>query len=307
MKLQSLLLVALLLAAPRARAGEVRTWTDVTDRYTIEATLIAFDKDQVVIERASDGELGVVDLDKLSKTDHQYLQSKEAVQTASDLDDSVQKWTLQSGLQVNGRLVDFCRKEVVLKRTRGKVYVNGRVLGNLPPIYQRMVPKIVAQAGNQVTNEKTLTTWLASRKGLPQTFVVDGVRLELENGDEYGVPFFMFSDDALAILKPGWNHWLASNDDGGAQQEQAFVLQTAAARYQQDRQDRRQIAQMQLSMQAIQAGVTSMWEVTLYPARGNNAPPLWIPSMGRSSREATQNALARNPGYVAGPVRRVSN
>ena len=59
----------------------------------------------------------------------------------------------------------------------------------------------------------------------------------------------------------------------------------------------------QAQLQAVQAGITSMWEVTLYPARGNANPPLWVTATGRNSLEATRNALTQNPGYVAGPVR----
>ena len=292
------------------QAGEVRTWTDATGKYTIEATLIAFDDDQVIIERAEDNELASVDIEKLSTADQEYLESKEAIDEANELNGAVQKWTLKSGLQVAGRLVDYGRKEVVIRRTRGKVYVNDRVLGNLPPIYQRMVPLIVGNAGNKVDDERTLVKWLASRKGEPQTFEVDGVILELENGDEYGVPFFMLSEEDLAVLQPGWDHWLANHEDIEAQQDQAFMLQTEAARYQQQQQEQQQsqrrIAQLQLGLQAVEAGVTSVWEVTLYPNRGNPSPPQWVTVFARDSRAAAQQAVDQNPGFSVGPIRRVS-
>ena len=79
----------------------------------------------------------------------------------------------------------------------------------------------------------------------------------------------------------------------------------AAAR-QHDAQVRREIAMMQLKLQAVEAGVTSLWEVTLYPDRGNNSPPQWVVVPGRDSRQATANALAQNLGFVAGPVRRIA-
>ena len=46
----------------------------------------------------------------------------------------------------------------------------------------------------------------------------------------------------------------------------------------------------------MQAGVTSLWEVTLYPARGTAGPPLWVVVPGRNSIDATNQALAQNPG-----------
>ena len=59
-------------------------------------------------------------------------------------------------------------------------------------------------------------------------------------------------------------------------------------------------------MQAVQAGLTSLWEVTLFPAGGRGGPPLWVVVPGRDSRQATAAALQQNPGFVAGPVRRVA-
>ncbi|MEX2306602.1 MAG: hypothetical protein WD738_03370 [Pirellulales bacterium] len=84
------------------------------------------------------------------------------------------------------------------------------------------------------------------------------------------------------------------------------MLQSLAAARQRNEQLDRQIAMMQLNLEAAQAGVTSLWEVTLYPARPNAGPPLWVVVPGRNSAQATANALAQHPGYVAGPVRRDS-
>jgi len=37
-----------------------------------------------------------------------------------------------------------------------------------------------------------------------------GCTVELENGDQYGVPFLFFSDADLEVLRPGWERWLAA-------------------------------------------------------------------------------------------------
>jgi hypothetical protein len=68
----------------------------------------------------------------------------------------------------------------------------------------------------------------------------------------------------------------------------------------------REIAMMQLQLQAVQADLTSLWEVTLFPVAGQGGPPLWVVVPGRDSRQATLAALEKNPGYVPGSVRRVS-
>lgn len=311
MKLATLTIAAVLLLSPTLTAGEVRTWTDATGNYTIEASLIAFYESQVVLERADDKELGIVDIEQLSEEDQQYLQSKEAVQAAHELTGALQKWTMRSGLQVNGRLVDYGRREVTLERRRGNIYVNDRLFDNLPGVYQKIVPLIVAelaegQGTRRVTDKQSLESWLTSRRGGPVTFTVDGVVLELENGDEYSLPFFLFSQEDLRVLQPGWETWLASHEDDEARRQESFRLQAAAAAYHQDRQQQRQIAQMQLGLQAVEAGITSVWEVTLYPGQGVVGPPLWVPVFARDSRDAALQALAQYPGYVAGPVRRVS-
>ncbi|MEN0111054.1 MAG: hypothetical protein AAF805_10050, partial [Planctomycetota bacterium] len=88
--------------------------------------------------------------------------------------------------------------------------------------------------------------------------------------------------------------------------DHGLELRSLAEAYRKDAAQRDRVARLQLGMQAIEAGVTSLWEVTLYPGPGVGGPPLWVASPGRDSRAATAAALARNPGYVAGPVRRVS-
>ncbi|WP_425396168.1 SHD1 domain-containing protein [Aeoliella sp.] len=313
MKIATLLLAATvtLAAATSATAGKVRTWTDSSGKYTIDATLVAFNEKDVVIERASDKQLGTVPIDKLSEKDKEYLKTKEAIDSAHEVTGGMQRWTLKDGLEIIGRLVDYGRKEIVLRRSRGTVYVNDRAFQNLPAIYQKIIPLIVQHAGNGVTDARSLEQWLASRRGAPQTFTVDGVVLEMENGDEYGIPFFMFSDKDLDVLQPGWDKWLAAHEKANheARQHEALRLQTEAAQYHQEReaQERRRIAEMQLGLQAVEAGVTSVWEVTLYPEPGNPGPPLWVTGFARDSRSASYQALAKHPGYTVGPVRRVSN
>lgn len=287
--------------------AEARTWTDTTGNYTIDADLIGFDDDHVILQRDADSELGSVPLEKLSEADRNFLKRQSANGEASGVMDAPQLWTLRSGLKAPGRLVDYTQRNVVIERKRGHVYVNGRRFENLPKIYQKVAPMVVAEfEGNQVSDGDSLERWLVHRKGQPVQYTVDGVVLEIESGDEYALPFFLFSEKDLQVLQPGWDAWLQAHGDYDTQQDHSFQLQSLAAAYQQDAAERRQIAQLQLGMQAVEAGVTSLWEVTLYPGQGVGGPPLWVVVPGRDSRVAQQNAIARNPGYLAGPVRRVS-
>lgn len=283
-----------------------RTWTDSTGHYSVEADLIAFNDSTVVLQRA-DHELVAVPIEKLSAADQEYLKSKEASELATQTADAEQTWTMVDGSKVVGRVVDFARRDMTVQRRRGRIYVNDRRFENLPEIYQRMVPKIVAHFEKlQVADESGLNSWLIRQRGQPRTFTLEGVVLELENGDEYGFPFFFFTPEDLRILKPGWDEWLAAHEDYDRRDDQAFLLQSAAAARQRDAEVQREIALMQLNLQAVQAGLTAVWEVTLYPAAGTTGPPIWVAEFGRNSAQAIENALRSHPGYVAGPVRRVS-
>ena len=286
--------------------AEARIWTSATGDYTIDAELIAFDDRHVVLKR-EDSQLGQVPLTDLSQADRDYLATKEASQIRSDSLEAMQTWTMQDGLRVVGRVVDYGRQEMTIQRRRGKIYVNDRVFENLPQVYQHMVPRIVAHF-EQVTSadQRGFEAWVMRLRGQPKSFALEGVVLELENGDEYRVPFFFFSDKDQRLLKAGWNEWLAANESYDQQANESFKLQSLAAAMQRDAQVDREIAMMQLNMQAIEAGITSAWEVTLYPAAGNPSPPRWVVVPGRNTAQATAAAVSQNPGFVAGPVRRVS-
>jgi hypothetical protein len=305
---QPALVVSAMASLAVSQTASARLWTDATGRYTIEADLVTFNDEQVVLQR-EDGELGAVEVEKLSDADREYLQSKEADETVRKTTGDLQTWRLRSGNQVVGRIVDYARREVTLQRRRGKIYVNDRVFENLPEIYQLMLPRVVNHFEKvNPENERGLRAWLVRQRGQARTFTVEGVVFELENGDEYVVPFFLFSDEDIEILKSGWEEWLAANHekDYDRRDDQAFMLESLAAARQNDAEIKRRIATLQLGLQAVEAGVTSLWEVTLYPGRGMAGAPLWVVVPGRDSRQATNNALAQNPGYVAGPVRRVS-
>lgn len=291
-------------AAAAANSALARTWTDSTGKYTVDADLVAFNERHVVLQKA-DHQLISVPLDKLSDADRQFLQSEEANSAMSAATGGMQTWMLTNGLKVVGRVVDYARRDVTLQRRRGNIYVNDRRFDNLPEIYQKMIPFIVAHFDRlNRPDREGLTAWLVRQRGEPRTFTVEGVVLELENGDEYGVPFFFFSDEDQQLLRPGWDEWLAAHEDFQRQSDSAFRLQSLAAAHQRDRQVKGQIAQTQLLLQAVQAGITSVWEVMLDPPRGM---PQSVVVYGRNSRDAANAALRQFPGATVGPIRRVSN
>ena len=403
--IRATLCFAVLLAA--AAPTEAREWKDATGMYTLEADLVGFDRDTVVLQRKNK-ELGSIAIDQLSKEDQEYLKSKEAQEIHSDNLETNQTWTLASGTQVLGKVVDYDRRDVTVQRRRGRIYVDDTLYDNLPQIYQQMLLRVIAHEENiEMPGRAALDLWVRGLRGQPRTYHLEGVVLELPNGNEYAVPFFLFAEKDQELLRSGWDAWIqgqngnppaskmlaaanphanppananppagnpgvpvppppgngaanpkatppktnqgnadanaanaameklnaignlnplgdlspeaqaaaradreaqqkANDSQNYSQDDHSLHLQSLAAAYQQDRQVNRQIAMMNLNMQAIQSGLTSAWEVTLYPVAGNPYPPRWVVTMGRNSEIATQIALQQNPGFVAGPVRRVS-
>lgn len=285
--------------------ADARTWTDSTGNYRTEADLIGFDDTTVVLKKA-DHQLVAVAVARLSKEDQAYLQSKEAIEHRRGSASTMQTWTMASGLKVIGKVVDYARREINIQRRRGKIYVNDRLFDNLPDIYQKMLPKIISHfEKTPIEDKRALESWAMKLRGESKTFTLEGVVLELENGDEYNVPFFFLSQDDLNILRPGWERWLAADKDRKKQEQESFLLQSQAQAYQQDRLANQQIAMMQLQMQGYQAGLFDLWEVRLFPGPGVASPPLSVVVPARDSRSATMEAVRRNPGFVAGPVSRV--
>ncbi len=299
---------SLLFLTADTTTAAARIWTDSTGRYTLEAELVASSDTTVVLKRA-DHELVAMPIEKLSVQDREFLKSPAGIPGAGEASGGEQTWSLRDGTQLVGRIVDYASRDLTIQRRRGRIYANDRAFDNLPEFYQRLLPQIVAQLeGLPRADRGSLEAWLIRQRGAARTFHLDGVVLETTNGDEYAVPFELFSEADLKLLKPRWNDWLAAerNKDYTAQEDRAFLLRSLAAARQRDQQVQREIALMQLKMQAVAAGVTSLWEVTLYPTAGHRGPPLWVVVPGRDSRQATATALEQNPGYIAGPVRRIA-
>ena len=307
MKRTQLLFASLVVVAVCVDRAQARLWSDISGNYKVEADLIAFSPTKVVLERTDDKQLISLRPEELSQADQDFLKSKEADDTTNTLAHTMQTWTMASGLKVVGRVVDYGRKQVTIQRQDGKIFVNDRPFDNLPQVYQIMIPKIVAFFEHlQRDDRQALEDWAVRQRGQPRTFNCEGVLFEIENGDRYAIPFFLFSEEDQKVLKPGWDAWAGAKDEEyDKKEDSSFDLRALAAANAQNAAASDQIARTQLLMQAVTAGVTNLWEVTLYPASGRGE---WLSVVvpGRDSREATIAALQRNPGYTAGPVRRLN-
>jgi len=287
-------------------ASDARQWTDSSGNYSLSATLVGFNDTIVVLENEK-RDLLSIPIAKLSKEDQEYLKSKEATDAVGKQDD-LSTWTTRRGLKVRGRVLEYVRKVVTIQQRFGKIYVNDHLFDNLPGIYREIVPQIVEHfEGIEIPDKKAFEAWARKVRGAPKSYTCDGVLMELENGDLYTVPFFLFSEEDLKVLQPGWESWLAVEKDGDARQRQAFELEVQARAYQQAQQAQqaRQIMQLQLELQAYDAGLFDLWEVRLIPVSVPGIPQMVVVP-GRNSREAAAEASKRYPGYMAaGPIAKV--
>lgn len=282
---------------------EFRQWTDSSGHYQVTADLIGHSESVVILQKEN-GQLVSVPIEKLSESDQEFLKSKDAAEHLAQ-NDPMQTWTTKSGVKVRGKVLDYAQREVVLQRRRGKVYVNDQEFSNLPAVYQKMIPRIVSHfTEKEIKDEKELEAWVARDKGAPKSFQCDGVLLELENGNLYNVPFFFFSDEDREALEPGWERWLAAKDDATARERESVALESMARAYQSDRKAKGQAMQLQLQLQAYDAGLFDLWEVQLLPANTRGAP-LLVVVPGRDSQQASAEAINRYPGYRVGGIAKV--
>jgi hypothetical protein len=268
--------------------------------------MIAFNEKTVVLKK-KDSSLVSVAIDQLSKADREFLSSKEAADSLQGSNSTMQTWTMVGGLQVRGDVVDYGRRDITLQRRRGRIYVNDRRFDTLPGVYQAMIPRIVSHFENrEIDGLRGLERWLTPQRGAPRTYTCEGVLLELENGDMYAVPFFFFSVKDQEVLRSGWEQWLAAEKDQEQRDHHAFLLQAQAEANQRDREQFRHVMQLQLELQAYQAGLFNLWEVGMFPMTGNVGPPLTVVVPGRNSDEAAAAAMQRNPGYTIAGIAQVS-
>ena len=227
--------------------------------------------------------------------------------------EGLRTWTLRSGTQVEGRVVDLLHQEFTVQRRRGRIYVDGQEYRNLPEASRRKVRMIVSRIEQtDVTNPADFEAHVRRQRGNPRTYTVTEVILERANGDRFGVDFALLSADDRQALELGRKTSLAANraPQRSDQEQRALLAQSSAMAYPRNHLADQQTALMhrQLQLQAVTAGVTSLWEVRLYPSPGVGARgiPRYEVVLGRDSRIATREALARNPGYFAGPVRKLA-
>lgn len=299
----------------QAIAGS-REWSDASGTLKINGTLLAADDNEVVIklDKPEKGrELLAVSITDLSEKDREYLESKEA-ESELKQDGEKHSWELKNGLTVFGRAVGFVQKDLSLQRRRGKLYVNDRPIDNLPEVYQKMIPFIVGHFENRTFDTKRqFDDWVVSQRTKVNSYRCEALIIEFPNGDEYAVPLFFFAPSVTSSLRPAYEQWQASlkaersaEERAEMQRQHDLYLQSRATAFQQQQQEMAEIARLQLLMNSVSAGVTSLWEVVMYPGPGVVGFPISVVVPGRDTDQASILAMQNNPGYVVGPIRRFS-
>jgi hypothetical protein len=310
------LAVCLLACSLFGTSAVAKEWTDKSGKFKIQGTMIAVDDKEVVIKldkRTKDHELLAVSIEDLSPADQEYIASKEAADSLK-ADGEKHVWELKNGMKIFGRAVRFVRKDVVMQRRRGKLYVNDRPIDNLPEVYQKMVPHVVEYFEKTTfADQRQFDDWAKSQKTKVHTYPCEGVMIEFPNGDEYAIPFFFMTEQTYATLRPAYERWAAdaqAQRDAEAKYEQQrqheLYMQSQAASFQQNQQEMLHIARLQLLMNSVAAGATDLWEVYLYPPPGVMGYPISVVVPGRNSDQASFAALQNNPGYQVGPIRKVA-
>lgn len=218
-----------------------------------------------------------------------------------------QMWTSRDGFELPGHAVGFGREELVIARAGRLISVNGTAFTNLDPVARYVVLQVVAELDDPTVNdEASLNQWVKAQGGRPRVFTIEGVVLRVASGDRVTVPFFLFSDQDLSILRPGWDQWRSEQASDTDRQHEDFLLSVQARQYQLQREQARQVQLMQMHLLSAGAGLTTIWEVQLLPAPGVFARPLSVMVSARTSQQAQHLAMVRFPGYVAGIVRSVT-
>lgn len=286
--------IALFLGLFLPALASARQWTDSTGKYKQEADLVDFDSDVVILKKA-DGHLVAVPFDKLSEADQHYVQSKAATEVIQAQASKDRTWTMIDGTKVAGRVVEYGQREVTLSRKNSQLYVNDRPYAKLPGLHRLAIPLLVSHhEGRTFKDEEAIETLIVQRRK-PLSYVVDGVMLELEDGEHFPLPFFLFAEKDRNILKPGWEVWLAAEKDRQARETESAKLRALANEYQKNREMEHKLKMLKLATEWY-----DLWEVMLLARNGQTASVIVA---ANDSLTAEMIALRMNPGTQLGGTR----
>lgn len=287
--------------------AEVRNWTDREGRFLIRGELIAASDDAVIV-RKPNRDLIAVPLEAISDEDRgvvaDHRRADRSDPATPDTIGQFHSWTTRGGFEFQARVKAFAERNVEFGVRAGVITVNGTSLANLDGFRRQVAVRVVAEFDDpSVTSEADLRRWVQRYQGDPPSFPVQGVLMELADGTEVPVPFFLFSAKDLEVLRPGWERWRDSQENEAARRQESFLLAVQADEYRRQEQEAQQIRLMQLELLGAATGLTTIWEVYMSPPPGVFGRPLSVVVSARDSLQAQRMAAARYPGFIVGPTR----
>jgi hypothetical protein len=132
-----------------------REWSDNSGHFKVEADLIAFDGETVVL-RAKSGRLLAIKLADLSAADLAHLKTPEVAsfENATPIPDAPTEWSLQNGQVVRGAITGIGNQQVAIFRRDSKIHISFDGKELVDPIYEALLPEIVNHFAS--TSFKTL-------------------------------------------------------------------------------------------------------------------------------------------------------
>lgn len=314
---QKILLPLIMLAVVHGVSPlQAREWTDSTGNFKIEADLIAFDGDTVVL-RAKAGRLIALKISDLSKDDLAFLKTPEvaAFENSAPVPETPTAWSLMNGQVVRGAITGIGVQQVVIFRRDSKTHISFDGKENTDPIYKTLLPEIVNHLAS--TSFKTLDELdrhLATLKPPTLTYAIPTVRVATTKG-EVNIPNFLLKKEEQSYL---WSaserlRSLQESELSSEEREKIAARENFLARsYGRGRNQAAnapvEISPMQLEFLAnatLVAARAEFWEVAISPPNPYMMPfTVVVPAADSADAEA--QVAARFPQYQLIGVSRAS-
>ncbi len=301
-------ITALVLSSFLISGANARGWEDASGDYQFVGDLVAASETTIVVERDNPAkDLVSINIEQLCEKDQTFLQH---LSDDAESNPETQTWTFKNGLQIRAAAVEFIRRDVTIRRHRGRAYVNDQRYDKMPGVYRKTIPPFVSHFEERGEfSEEKFQTWVRKLRGKTKKYVCEGVLFELENGNLYAFPFFFFSEADQQVLKQGWEGWVKAEDDEAARQYHSDVMRAQArakaAAGQREEAERRRIARLHLQLKGYDAGLFDLWEVALAPPANTRRAPAVVVVPARNSEQAATRASAKFPTYRVGAIRKV--
>ena len=223
----------------------------------------------------------------------------------------VGEWLLTDGQRIRGDFLGFDLKPLSIKRALSEVYVGGVLFSQLDPIYQHILPMVIAHLENaKIDDVRDIEEWLKKSGPGPWTYKIEAVMIETPRRGSVAIPTFLLEKsefDSIAVPLRRWREALASEvseeEKNSYFDRERFMTQASMAARVADSRVEQQARYMRLELLAVASGATDLWNVSLIPNSGYGYPyQVLVP--GQNSDDARGIALQRYPNYTVGGIAR---